>query len=390
MADNIVGSLFGITPEALVQQQQATDYAQQLKAGSSAALPGSMMSPSLAPFYQQAAQQGQLMGKGIGALFGIEDPQLAKAKMAQQLVGQFDISTPEGLRQYAAALAKNGAPDLAQMAAKRADDMETTGLTQSKLQSEVVKNLREQRIPTSPLGKLMFERDELLKSGVPANDPKIVAYDKAITAEGKGKGNVEVNLGGIFDKMFTKKEAEDQAETWNKAGQAYSEAAKLGRSVREMETVVGNAFVGSYGSLKAGVSRALGGGKKLEDTEVLDALSAQLVLPLAKLLPGSLAVKELDQLIKTKPNLSQQEATIRRLLGTISQDLKASEITYEAGEKYRAANGGKISGFNPYITNNKATRFAELQGIYKSKGKLTAEQKKEAKTLADELKVESM
>jgi hypothetical protein len=294
------------------------------------------------------------------------------------------------MREFARAL-QQVAPNESMMAAKRADEMETTGLTQSKLKSEATKNLRDQRIPTSPLGKLMFERDELIKSGVPLNDPKVLAYDRNIASETEGKAaKTTIDLGGVFDKFFTKKEAEDQAETWTKAGQAYADASKLARSVREMETVVGNAFVGSYGSLKAGVSRALGGGKKLEDTEVLDALSAQLVLPLAKLLPGSLAVKELDQLIKTKPNLSQQEATIRRLLGTINQDLRASEITYEAGEKYRAANKGSIQGFNPYITNNKATRLTELQGIFNKNGKLTEAQKKEAQTLTKELQVEVM
>ena len=389
MADNIVGSLFGISPEQLMQNRQMRDVEQQMATGRASAVPGSMMSPSLAPFYQQATQQGQLIGRGVGALLGAQDPELQKITQIKQLSSQFDLTSPTGMREFARAL-QSIAPNESMMAAKRADEMETTGLTQSKLKSEATKNLREQRIPTSPLGKLLFERDELIKGGAPLNDPKVLAYDRNIASEQKGKGNVEVNLGGVFDKMFTKKEAEDQAETWNKAGQAYADASKLARSVREMETVVGNAFVGSYGSLKAGVSRALGGGKKLEDTEVLDALSAQLVLPLAKLLPGSLAVKELDQLIKTKPNLSQQEATIRRLLGTINQDLRASEITYEAGEKYRAANQGSIKGFNPYITNNKATRLTELQGIFNKNGKLTEAQKKEAQTLTKELQVEVM
>ena len=114
------------------------------------------------------------------------------------------------------------------------------------------------------------------------------------------------------------------------------------------------------------------------------------ILPLAKLLPGSLAVKELDQLIKTKPNLKQQEGTIRRLLNTINQDLRASEISYEAGEKHRAQNNGKISGFNPYIAKNKATRFTELEGKYKSGKKLTDAEKAEAQKLAKELQLEGL
>lgn len=373
MATNIVSGMFGIDPLQYQQQQQTREFAQDYQTAQLTPLQQSEM----------AIKQGaRTFGRGVGGLMGMEDPELAKASKIKQLAGQFDLNSSEGLRQLANAI-KDFAPQEAMMAAKRADEVELN-------QATITQKTREKAIPTSPLGKLMFERDELLKAGIPANDPKILAYDKAIAAEGKGKGNVEVNLGGVFDKFFTKKEAEDQAETWNKAGQAYADASKLARSVREMESVVGNAFVGSYGSLKAGISKALGGGKKLEDTEVLDALSAQLVLPLAKLLPGSLAVKELDQLIKTKPNLSQQEATIRRLLGTISQDLRASEITYEAGEKHRSGNSGSIKGFNPYIANNKATRLTELEGIYKQKGKLTEAQKKEAKTLAEELKVEAM
>jgi hypothetical protein len=379
MADNIVGGLFGVDPEQLMRQRQATDASNAFRYAQLEPLEQAKMS-----IYQGGAG----LGRGIQGLLG-GDPELEKVSKIKQLSSQFDLTSATGIRDFARALQPQF-PQEAMMAAKRADEMETTGLTQSKLKSEAVKNLRDQRIPTSPLGKLLFEKDELLKSGVSPTDPNVLAYDRAIAAEGKGKGNVEVNLGGVFDKMFTKKEAEDQADTWNKAGQAYADASKLARSVREMETVVGNAFVGSYGSLKAGVSRALGGGKKLEDTEVLDALSAQLVLPLAKLLPGSLAVKELDQLIKTKPNLNQQEATIRRLLGTINQDLRASEITYEAGEKYRAANQGSIKGFNPYITNNKATRLTELQGIFNKNGKLTEAQKKEAQTLTKELQVEVM
>lgn len=47
------------------QQQQSAQY------GS----PGSVGNPSLAPFYAQAAQQGQLIGQGVGALMGVPNLQ---------------------------------------------------------------------------------------------------------------------------------------------------------------------------------------------------------------------------------------------------------------------------------------------------------------------------
>jgi len=371
----IVGSLFGTTPEALQLARENTAYTRGTSAGTN--LLGGIL-----------GQAGMFAERGAAGLRGAlgqqtqEEQMLGLRKQAQQ---QFDTNTPEGLVQMAQFLNKSGDAAGARQAILLAQGQQQAGANLAKTQAEEQAKLRE---PLPNIAKLQAYRTNLIaKFG--ENDPRVKEVDAEIAGLGK-KGQTEINLGGIFDKMFTKKEAEDQAETWNKAGQAYADASKLARSVREMEAVVGNAFVGSYGSLKAGVSRALGGGKKLEDTEVLDALSAQLVLPLAKLLPGSLAVKELDQLIKTKPNLNQQEATIRRLLGTINQDLRASEITYEAGEKYRAANGGKINGFNPYIANNKATRLTELESIYKNTGKLTDSQKKEAKSIADELQVGNM
>lgn len=138
MADNIVGSLFGISPEQLMQQRQARDVEQQVAAGRSAALPGSMMSPSLAPFYQQAAQQGQLIGRGVGALLGSEDPELQKVTQIKQLSSQFDLTTPAGMRQFAQAL-QQIAPNEAMMAAKRADEMEQSGLTRQKTQADITK-----------------------------------------------------------------------------------------------------------------------------------------------------------------------------------------------------------------------------------------------------------
>jgi hypothetical protein len=383
----IVGSLFGVSPEQLMRQRQATDASNAFRFAQLDPLQRANMA-----IYQGGAG----LGRAAQGLLG-GDPELERVSKIKQLSSQFDLSTPQGARQFAQAL-QPFAPNEAMMAVREADRMEQAGLGRQKTAAETTlaearteAALREKKAPTSGLGKLIFERDELLNSGVPANDPRVLAYTRAIDAEGSPRGTkVEVNLGGVFDKAFAKQDAEKQADEWNKAGQAYSDASTLARNVREMESVVGNAFVGSYGSLQAGVSRAFGGGKRLNDTEVFDALSAQLVLPLAKLLPGSLAVKELDQLIKTKPNLKQQEGTIRRLLNTINQDLRASEISYEAGEKHRNQNNGKISGFNPYIAKNKASRFTELEGIYKSGKKLTDAQKAEAQKLARELQIEGL
>lgn len=364
---DIVGSLFGMTPESYEQALARQSSANNLAAAQLA--PG-----QLAGFYAMEAGTG--LGRATQGLLGIEDPQLAKIRDVQQMRSQFDVSTPTGLRSFAQALGQKGYTDLAIQASAKAADIDKEISQAQKNRTDTIKQVG-----------LTSDGRQVYQSGM---NQFILTEKGAEPYFGKLESKTpktEISLGGVFDKMFTTQEAKDQADNWNKAGLAYSEAAKLSRNVRDMEAVVGNAFVGSYGSLKAGVSRALGGGKKLEDTEVLDALSAQLVLPLAKLLPGSLAVKELDQLIKTKPNLSQQEGTIRRLLGQIKQDLQASEITYEAGERYRSNNKGSIVGFNPNIANNRATRYVELQNKYNSGKPLTDAEKREAKSIADELQI---
>lgn len=121
---NVVPSLFGMSPELYQQNRMDELQAQQMAAGRMAAGPGSMMNPSLAPLYAQAAQRGQLFGevaRGVGGLLGVEDPQLVKIRDVQSMRNQFDVSTPDGLRSFAQALSAKGYSDLAVQAANEAD-----------------------------------------------------------------------------------------------------------------------------------------------------------------------------------------------------------------------------------------------------------------------------
>jgi hypothetical protein len=119
MADIIQG-MFGASPSQIMQDRNAVGYAQDLKA------------VQLDPMQQAnlAIRQG---GRGIAQnaiapLLGIEDPELKKAQMAQQLAANFDTTSPEGLTQYAQALAQNGMPEFAQIAVTRAQELQTKGL----------------------------------------------------------------------------------------------------------------------------------------------------------------------------------------------------------------------------------------------------------------------
>lgn len=95
MADNIVGGLFGIDPSALQQQRMTQD----LKEGYMLAQLDPMQRAT-AGIYAGAKQ----FGRAAQGLLGIEDPQLAAAKEAQGIMGQFDPSTSEGLKGLTSAL----------------------------------------------------------------------------------------------------------------------------------------------------------------------------------------------------------------------------------------------------------------------------------------------
>lgn len=169
MADNIVGSLFGLDPAALQRQQQVADQAQAYRYAT--------LDPMQQAKYLQATGASGLV-RGVGGLLGMEDPELAKASKIKQIASGIDMTTPEGLRELANAI-KSFAPQEAMMAAAEADKR---GLTQA----QTTKAMREQRTPTSNLGKLITERDELIAGGMNPNDPRILSYNKAIASAGEG------------------------------------------------------------------------------------------------------------------------------------------------------------------------------------------------------------
>ena len=135
--------IFGLSPELYRQQQRDVLEAEQLAEARQFASPGTMLNPSLGPLYAEAAQQGQMIGQGIQGLLGVQDPQLQMIREVEQLRQNFDLSTPTGMREFAAALApkypelaiktaeKAAAIDenIAQAEAKRTEKIKQIGLT---------------------------------------------------------------------------------------------------------------------------------------------------------------------------------------------------------------------------------------------------------------------
>ena len=127
MAD-IVNSLFGIDPAALQQQRQVLDSNQAFRFAQLDPLQRANMA-----IYQGSAG----IGRGITQLLG-GDEQLNRATQVRQLASQFDMTSAEGIGQFAQAVS-SFAPEVAQAAIQRRDEIITTGFKPEKLIAETKK-----------------------------------------------------------------------------------------------------------------------------------------------------------------------------------------------------------------------------------------------------------
>jgi len=128
MAENIVGSLFGVDPQQLMQQRQATDASNAFRYAQLDPLQQAKMS-----IYQGGAG----LTRAVGGLLG-GDAEMQRASKIQELSSQFDLSTPQGAREFGKAL-QPFAPVESMKAFTKADAMEQSQLTRQKTQADVTK-----------------------------------------------------------------------------------------------------------------------------------------------------------------------------------------------------------------------------------------------------------
>jgi len=108
--ESIVGGLFGLTPEMYQQTQRQRERAEALQFA------------QLQPIERAAFgmyQAGQQLGRGIGSLLGVEDPQLKMIAQQQQILRNVDPNDPESLAQGARMASEMGNARLAAVLAEQ-------------------------------------------------------------------------------------------------------------------------------------------------------------------------------------------------------------------------------------------------------------------------------
>jgi hypothetical protein len=125
MAD-IVNSLFGIDPMQMEQSRRMQDFAEGYKLAQL-----NPLDRATAGVYMGAKQLGRAGQQLLGG-----DAELNKATKVRELASQFDMTSADGLRQFAQAIAPF-APDVAQQAVQRSDQLRTSSLTARKTEMDI-------------------------------------------------------------------------------------------------------------------------------------------------------------------------------------------------------------------------------------------------------------
>jgi hypothetical protein len=295
MADSIL-NLFGIDPAALQQQRAATDFSNAFKFAQLDPLERANLS-----IYQGSAG----LGRGINQLLG-GDEQLNRATKVRELTSQFDMTSADGLRQFAQAVAPF-APDVAQQAVRRSDEIVTTGLKQTKLIAEARKAATE-------------------KLGTPENQAEQAKFTELLgkypdTTEGRAKA---ANDFKEWKSSFKQKEAAagvaPGAATVPDLRTAQSLVKDyLGKSQESLSTIK---TINNYGELiKAGNSSQLPqfqralvklvgdnqiGQNELKNILGSSGIASDIVDGVAKFITGSPSNAKIDDVLKGVKVLEQQ------------------------------------------------------------------------------------
>ena len=342
MATDIVGSLFGVSPEMYQEERN--------RQGLKDAISMAQLDPMQ---YANAAIQagaGRAAG-GFAGLMGVEDPQMRLISQRNALAQQFDVSTPEGLGQYASALQQvgdtQGALEAANISRKAASEV---ALAQQRLREkqgvdplqqliragkhtpqsidlyaksgnikdlELIEKSNKTVVVGNSLvdavtGSVLYEGPNIqkysefaktlidagLKPGTEPFQKRMLEYaTKKVEGAGKGTGNV--TIGGInVDTGAAAKKASEvigtnvaNIESQFSLKTAFDDAIKI---------VNQGIYAGAYGPEKQFVAKftGIGSPQKVENTEVFMANIGEIVIPRLQQFGGNDSNEELKYLQK--------------------------------------------------------------------------------------------
>ena len=308
MAQNIVGGLFGITPQDVYDSYAAQDRQTAVDL---------MNSPTLAQMgIYYGSQIGSGLGRGVASLLGAEDPRLQQAKiMAEAQQQGFDVTTPEGLQQLAQFFVQRGQPGLASQVAQQVQNMQSSALTMQEKQMNIeakqrgIKNMEGLRAALSQLPE-NADRKMFINTILPFMDSADDAIKLASSKYGFEQDGTEnitgqagpLAKGGYRDIYGTTYQGGDFAKLRNEYT-TYVDTLNSLNSISEQEAKDAVSFI-DY-STKPSEIKALGGKTTSAQTKIaVDQIFSQLrALP-----PGPASDADMAAAKSTFPGYGDEES----------------------------------------------------------------------------------
>ena len=300
MATDIVGSLFGVSPEMYQEERN--------RQGMSDAIAMARLDPMQ---YANAAIQagaGRAAG-GFAGLMGVEDPQMRLISQRNALAQQFDVSTPEGLAQYGQALQQigdtQGALGAIGISRQMTQEMALTGQRKAAERASVATATKTEL----SIDQEIKLRDELSRLPTNATEEQILGV---VTKYGSPDKVLAV-LQGTADKA-----AANQAriDTANAANQARIDAAKVAADARIEAAKLAGATALQIAQLRADSAREL------------RQLATSLKGP--KVLAPSLQREE-DKELELVDSLAARETSLAPAIASLTIDPKTNKAPLELG-----------------------------------------------------------
>jgi hypothetical protein len=348
----IVGSLFGITPDLYERQLRAQDEERAIKMANLA--PGARGAAMI-----QSGASG--LTRGLGGLMGIEDPQMKLISARQQIMSQTDQSDPQSLANAAKQLSsigdQQGAMALIDFARKTESEMALVGQRKAAEQASLAQAAKT---------NLTIRQEEELRAKLSQLGPN--ATEDQVIGVLTQYGPPEKVLAALTTAQSKKESTQAKTEASQAANQARIDAAKIAADAR------------IDAAREAGANRLQIAQLQAQSRQELAQLAASLKGPKV-LAPG--LQKEEDKELELVDSLTAREASLAPAIASLTPDPKTGKIPLELGPvrnlRYQAQNAAGNS-------TPESQRFAELERAVQAATNLKTDAAKGVQTDKDVLR----
>ena len=374
MAENIVASLFGLTPQMYGEQQRRS------------ALREGVELAQLDPASRGAAMTyagARSLGNAIGGALGVEDPQLKLISTRQQVLGQLDQSDPTSLLNGAKTLAQmgdqQGAMALAQYARQAQESIAQTqqrraageaSLAQAAKTNLNVKQEEELRSKLSALGPNATQ-DQVIGVLTQYGPP-----EKVLAALTAAQSKTEATLARTATADAANQAKIEAAKT---AADAALERAKVLADAKIEAAATAGATAKQIAQMRVDSSKEIAQ-LKIDSAMQLKEFANTLKGP--KVLAPSLQREE-DKELELVDSLKAREDSLAPAIASLSPDPKTGKISLELGPvrnlRYQAQNAAGNS-------TPESQRFAELERAVQAATNLKTDAAKGVQTDKDVLR----